>query len=417
MYPPSTPDAYNIVAHSICGPTSRWQMMRHWNVINPGDHDYGMDDVKGPEQIAIRNVEGLGQDRDYMRRNFQIVHHLTTGAEEVDPTINPKKWRAWKMPLRDFTLIVCDSRLWRSSQDVDMWDDAGWGEFKSLYGRTDPTRSLLGEEQFAWLQEQLATDSSPLICLTGISGMHTIWTGGKNGKTESKNHPMKFSERDRVAADYAGWVKAGSDRVLELLGSRQGCATVYGDVHNGCIITNQEHRVVECSFGPIGRSGGRAVIPGFGPKMKDVDDRELEIHALYHAKYSNHKLEPPVKGQPYYWNFLEMEFDPAKVEPTIGMRIRNLIDPPSETPRGGGALEVTSAQTGRTNFSTVAAFKTLPLADVRFSDTSGKPILATRSADDGSVRAQAMVDIEAGSTVIATAFDGAKVESKTFTTS
>jgi hypothetical protein len=28
-----------------------------------------------------------------------------------------------------------------------------------------------------------------------------------------------------------------------------------------------------------------------------------------------------------------------------------------------------------------------------------------------------MVDIEAGSTVIATAFDGAKVESKTFTTS
>jgi len=235
MYPPSTPDAYNIVAHSICGPTSRWQMMRHWNVINPGDHDYGMDDVKGPEQIAIRNVKGLGQDIDYMRRNFQIVHHLTTGAEEVDPTINPKKWRAWKMPARDFTLIVCDSRLWRSSQDVDMWDDAGWGEFKSLYGRTDPTRSLLGEEQFAWLQEQLATDSSPLICLTGISGMHTIWTGAKWGKNSpSMNHPMRFSERDRVAADYAGWVKAGSDRVLELLGSRQGCATVYGDVHNGC---------------------------------------------------------------------------------------------------------------------------------------------------------------------------------------
>ena len=62
MYPPSTDDAYKIVALSICGPTSRWQMMRHWNVINPGDHDYGMDDVKGPEQIAIRKTDGLGKD-------------------------------------------------------------------------------------------------------------------------------------------------------------------------------------------------------------------------------------------------------------------------------------------------------------------------------------------------------------------
>jgi hypothetical protein len=414
MYPPSTDDAYNIVAHSICGPTSRWQMMRHWNVINPGDHDYGMDDVKGPEQIAIRNVKGLGQDINYMRRNFQIVHHLTTGAEEVDPVTNPKKWRAWKMPNRDFTLIVCDSRLWRSSQDVDMWDDAGWGAFKSLYDRTDPTRSLLGEEQFAWLQEQLATDSSPLICLTGISGMHTVWTGAKYGKTSpSMNHPKNFSQRDRVTADYAGWVKAGADRVLELLGSRQGCTTVYGDVHNGCLMTNKEHRVIECSFGPIGRSGGRAVIPGFGPTMKDVDDRDLEIHALYHAKYVNPKLEPHEKGTPYYWNFLEMEFEPQKADPTIGMRIRNLIDPPDETPRGGGAIEIGASQTGRTTFSKTEAFKTIPSADVRFSDIAGKPIMATRSAADGSVRPQALIDLPAGTKVIATAFDGTNVESRT----
>lgn len=321
------------------------------------------------------------------------------------------------MPNRDFTLIVCDSRLWRSSQDVDIWDDAGWGEFKSLYGRTDPTRSLLGEEQFAWLQEQLATDSSPLICLTGISGMHTIWTGAKYGKTSpSMDHPMNFSERDRVAADYAGWVKAGSDRVLELLGSRQGVTTVYGDVHNGCIMTNQEHRVVECSFGPIGRMGGRAVIPGFGPKMKDVDGRELEIHALYHAKYSNHKLEPSVKGEPYYWNFLEMEFDPQQAEPTIAMRIRNLVDPPTETPRGGAALEITASQTGRKTFSMIARFETLPHADVRFSDTSGKPIMATRSDANGVVRDQAMIDIPAGTTIIATTFDGEQARSKTITT-
>ncbi len=417
MYPPSTDDAYNIVAHSICGPTSRWQMMRHWNVINPGDHDYGMDDIKGPEQIAIRNVEGLGQDRDYMRRNFQIVHHLTTGAEEVDPTINPKKWRSWKMPNRDFTLIVCDSRLWRSSQDVDIWDDAGWGEFKSLYDRTDPTRSLLGEEQFAWLQEQLATDSSPLICLTGISGMHTIWTGAKYGKNSpSMNHPMKFSQRDRVTADYAGWVKAGADRVLELLGARTGVVSVYGDVHNGCVMTNEEHRVIECSFGPIGRMGGRGCIPGFGPKMKDVDGRDLEIHALYHAKFSTPSLDPHPKDAPYYWNFLEMEFDPSMQDAAIGMRIRNLIDPPTEKPRGGGSLETVASKTGRIPLSEIDGFKTIPNADVRFSDVSGKPIFATRSLSDGMVGRQTFVEIDAGIRVIATAFDGNKSESKVYRT-
>ena len=117
-------------------------MMRHWNVINPGDHDYGMDDVKGPEQLVLRLKDGLGQDRDYMRRNFQIVHHLITGEESVDPLVNPKKWRAWKMPNRDFTFVILDSRLWRSSQDTAIWDDEGWGHLRELYDRADPTRGI-----------------------------------------------------------------------------------------------------------------------------------------------------------------------------------------------------------------------------------------------------------------------------------
>ena len=87
LYPPSTDDAYKVVTDvTFVVQRARWQMMRHWNVINPGDHDYGMDDVKGPEQIVIRLAKmGSGQDRDYMRRNFQIVQHLITGDEEVDP--------------------------------------------------------------------------------------------------------------------------------------------------------------------------------------------------------------------------------------------------------------------------------------------------------------------------------------------
>ena len=179
LYPPSTDDAYKVIANSIFGPTSRWQMMRHWNVINPGDHDYGMDDVKGPEQIAIRKHDGLGQDASYMRRNFQIVHHLVTGAEEVDPLANPKKWRAWKMPNRDFTFVVLDSRLWRSSQDTDIWKDWGWEHVENAYDRADPTRALLGEEQFAWLQQVIRTDAAPLICLTGSMPCTPSGTGDK----------------------------------------------------------------------------------------------------------------------------------------------------------------------------------------------------------------------------------------------
>jgi len=411
LYPPSTDDAYKVVKNSICGPTSRWQCMRHWNIINPGDHDYGMDDVKGPEQIIIRKVKGLGQDTEYMKRNFQIVHHLITGAEEVDPLANPKKWRAWKMPNRDFTLAILDSRLWRSSQDVDVWDDNGWDAFKSLYDRTDPTRSLLGEEQFSWLQDLITTDSSKLICLTGINGMHTIWTGA----AASANHPKKFEQRDRVTADYAGWVKAGADRVLELLGSRDGVVTVYGDVHNGCIMKNREHNVIECSFGPIGRSGGRAVIPGFGPRMKDVDGRDLEIHALYHKTHANPKLEPQKPEDPFYWNFLEMEFDPRLEDPAIGLRVRNLIDEPDEKPRGGSSLETAASTTGRVARSRLSEFKTLPNADVRFTTEDGQAIRATRSSGNGEVPAIGLADFEAGTVVIATAWDGKRVRSTVLT--
>ena len=408
LYPPSTDDAYKVVSMSIAGPTSRWQMMRHWNVINPGDHDYGMDDVKGPEQIVIRLHDGLGQDRDYMRRNFQIVHHLITGDEEVDALANPKKWRAWKMPNRDFTFGILDSRLWRSSQDTAMWDDEGWGHMRELYDRADPTRSLLGEEQFAWLQQLIRTDSSPLICLTGLNGLHTIWTGGK----KYSNTEEDFAQRDRVAADYAGWVAAGADRVIELLGSRDGVVTVYGDVHNGSIIKNTDHGVIECSFGPIGRSGGRAVIEGFGPEMKDYDGRPLEVTALYHKEHADPELAKHAKGSPFYWNFLEMEFDPDKADPGIGLRVRNMIDAPDEKPRGGAPLETAASSTGRKPTCRVPEITTIPNADVRFSTLDGRPLRGGRSDSQGRVLVRGLVGPQPGDTIMVSAQDGRRADAK-----
>ena len=410
LYPPSTDDAYKIVTTTLCGPTTRWQMMRHWNTINPGDHDYGMDDVKGPEQIAIRSHEDLGQDRDYMRRNFRIVHHLITGDEAPSGTANPKKWRRWKMPNRDFSLLILDSRLWRSSQDTNIWDDQGWGKKESLYTRVDVTRSLLGEEQFAWLRETIHTDSSRLICLTGINGMHTIWTGDRRRGDAT----TVLGERDRVAADYAGWVAAGADRVLAVLGSRDGVVTVYGDVHVGMILKNLEHRVFECSFGPIGRSGGRGVKDGFGPRMRDFDGRDLEIKALYHQSYDTPNLRK-LEG-PFYWNFLEMEFDPTPADPMIGLRVRNLVDPPSESPRGGGSVLESASGTGRPPRCSLPRVKLLPDADVLLTRLDGRPLRGARTLPDGTLPVTGLIDVGPGELILATARSGGKVVARQIST-
>lgn len=51
-----------------------------------------------------------------------------------------------------------------------------------------------------------------------------------------------------MAADYASWVKAGADRLIELLAEHDGAVTVFGEVRIGSIIKNKDHRLIECSF-------------------------------------------------------------------------------------------------------------------------------------------------------------------------
>lgn len=410
LYPPSIDDAYKIITTTIAGPTGRWAMMRHWNVLNPGDHDHGMDDVKGPEQYIIRQHDDLGQDPEYMRRNFQIVSHLVSGDEAPSGVDNPKRWRRWKMPDRDFSLLVTDARLWRTSQDTNIWEDEGWGHKKNLYNRHDPTRTLLGEEQFAWLSEMIRTDTSPLICVSGINVLHPIWSGYEIDEETG----LRFAQRDRVAADYAGWVTAGADRVIELLGSRQGMVTVFGDIHLASIIENVDQRLVEASFGPIGRTGSRAPKEDFGPTMTDYDGRSVKVIAVYHDKYEGPELEA-YEG-PKIWNLLEMKFDPRGEAPAIDLAIRNLIDAPSDAPRGGGAVHVTAGETGRRPVSALPPVTTLPNADVLLVRPDGRPVRGARSLDDGTLPLDALIDVEPGTTVVVTAFDGGKTSSQLVTT-
>ena len=399
LYTTSTDDAYKIITTTLGNPITRWQTMRHWNVINPGDHDHGMDDVKGPEQIAIRTQPGLGQDIEYMQRNFQIVQHLISGDDSPSGTENPKRWRRWKMPEGDFSLLIADSRLWRTSQDTHIWETEGWIGKGHIYDRKDPTRSLLGEEQFAWLQETVRTDTSALICVSGINGMHTIWQPS-----------VEADQRDRIAADYAGWVKAGCDRVIELLSSREGIVSVYGDVHIGSIVRNRNARLYECSFGPIGRTGGRAPKSGFGRRMTDYDGRELDMIAFYHQDYESPDLRK--QTNPGYWNYLEMEFDTRPEDARIGLWIHRLDEPPGSEPRGDGSVFVGASDTGRLIDCRLPRLRTLPNAEVRFATMEGRPLRGARSRDDGSVAVAGLVGVAAGSKVMITAYDGEKVEAR-----
>jgi PhoD-like phosphatase len=404
--PPSTDDAYRCITNSIGGPTTRWQFMQHWNIVNPGDHDFGMDDIKGPEQYIIRNVDGLGQDMEYMRRNYQVVTHLTEAIENPSGTDNPKLWHHWPMPDGDFTLLVLDARRWRNSQDTEIWGPWGWGHKDNLYARQDPTRTLLGEEQFAWLQQIVRNDAAPLILMVGVNCMHTVFTGRDHDPVTGD----RFAQRDRVAADYAGWVTAGCDRVIDLLGSRQGIVSVYGDIHLASIVENKANRMIECSFGPIGRSGSRGVKKGFGREMTDYEGRDVTVHALYHSAYGSPELEP--RTGPKHWNFLEIALDPRPADPQIELRIRNIVDAPSTGFRGGGSINRPASQTGRRPSSQLPNVRTLPNASVHLATTLGEPVRGTRSLPDGAVILPALIDVVPGTQLILTAFDGSKTDSQ-----
>ena len=407
--PPSTDDAYKMVTLSIANQTSRWKMMRHWNVINPGDHDYGMDDVKGPEQILVRTFDDLGQDPVYMQRNFSINHHLIQGTEHWIGNENPKDWRRWKMPNGDFTMMVMESRLWRSSQDTNIWGKQGWGHKKALYDRRNVTRTLLGEEQFAWFQETVRTETAPLIMMTGMNCLFPIF----KGQVFDDELLDKFGQEDRVAADYSGWVTAGVDRMLEVMGGRPGIASIYGDIHLASVVENKEHRVLEASCGPIGRGfGGRAFKEGFGREMVDYDGREVTVHALYCGKAKNPDLEIPAADDPQTWNFLVTEFDPQPADPLITFRVANIIDAPSDEPRGGGKVERRASTTARVPDSSLPEIRTLPNADVHFRHLDGKSIIGTRSLDDGSLPLAAIPDLTKGTQLLLTAVSGSELDTQ-----
>ena len=396
--PSTTSDAYKIICTTIAGPTSRWQMMRHWNIMNPGGAEYGMEDTKGPEKFIVRHKTELGQDPQYMRRNFQIVQHLCFGEENPLPDEKPKNWRKWRLPNKDLSIYIMDSRTWRTSQDTNIWDDQGWGHQSNLYDRTAPTRTLLGEEQFSWLSNKIKTDASPQICITGINGLHTIWAGVM--PPDSKN--TYFSERDRRVANYAGWVKEGSNRVLELLSSREGIITLYGGTGNACILLNDTHQICECCFGPTGLNKRQGLIAQ-NPLSHDADGRPIQLLAFYGRDQESANLIP--RNNSPNWNFMEIELQSTNAIPSISLSIRDIIDSPNDYPRGGNSVTIRSNDTGRPADCALPNIQLIPEADVLISSLEGEPIRGTQTGLDGTINYTKLVGIKPDTSVLITAYN------------
>lgn len=145
-------------------------------------------------------------------------------------------------------------------------------------------------------------------------------------------------------------------------------------------------------------------------RLQNYGDRARRTGFPFHAE--THKFKYDTDYDPFYWNFLEMEFDLSQQDPDIRFRIRNLVDSPDETPRGGGNLETSASRPGRTPTAKIPTIRVLPNADVHFYQTIGRPIRGTRSNDQGEIAITGLIDIPPGTKVIVNAFDGTRSESK-----
>ena len=138
--------------------------------------------------------------------------------------------------------------------------------------------------------------------------------------------------------------------------------------------------------------------------MQDFDGRAVEVKALYHQSYDTPDLRK--FDGPLYWNFLEMEFDPRRAGPRFALRLRNLVDSPSEVPRGGGSVQETASDTGRKPSCSLPTLKLLPEADVLLTRLDGRPLRGARTLPDGTLPVRGLVGVKPGETILATARSG-----------
>jgi hypothetical protein len=340
-----------------------------------------MDDFRGTEQWAVRNLDKLPQDGEYLRTTFSAIWHVCTGDETRYTTENPVRYTRWRMPEGDFSIVLTDSRLWRTTTYADIWEKAqyyrgkeqitkyGW-EGLNGWDRLDPTRNILGEKQFSWLEQIIKSDPSHALLVVGINGLHSIT------HEEHDVHPPY----SKSFQDFGGFNKASADRLIDLFSSREGVFSIYGDLHFSAVLKNRDHRVVECVIGSVCRTGSRKLKPDWGETMTDWDGRPVEIMAMYRSDYQDPQ-RTPLQNPPHF-GFVELEFD-VEQKKQLEVNIRKLEDQPSTPVRGGGPVRVDIRQTGDEPLSYLPDLQTMASADLRVTDTEGLPIRGCKANQEG----------------------------------
>ncbi len=364
-------DAYTVIATTLAGPTTRWQMMRHWNILNPGLGELGSP-APADAGVAAHDSEAASTRTP---RNQRIALHLTRGVETFDVAREPRNWRRWRSPAGDFSVYLVDARLRKArgaAADAD----------------------ILGERQYAWLMEGLRTDPAPLICVVGIDALHDL-----HDRDAAAQHP----------AGLAPWPRRVADRAIEALGGRDGVVTVYGNEHAATLVRNVDHNLCECGFGPIGARPAPPDTP-LPPAQQTRDRHGRPVHV--YAQYPTPTAAPGVEHEEGSWNFLEMHVDPSGSDPYIEMTIRNLTDATDAASRGGVPLRLAASEMGRPRTSRLPPFQTLANADVRLSRATGEPVRAYRSLANGRLPESGLIDIPPGTMLVVTTYGPAGVEAR-----
>ena len=105
--------------------------------------------------------------------------------------------------------------------------------------------------------------------------------------------------------------------------------------------------------------------------------------------------------------------EPRPADPVVTLAIRNLVDAPTATPRGGDALTLAGSAMGRARTSTLPPdLVTLPLADVRLSRLTGEPVRSFRSDTEGRLRHSGLIDIPPDTPMVMTAHNSSNGDAR-----
>lgn len=219
------------------------------------DHDYGVNDG--------------GAGFEHQKLAAQLFYEYW----QVDPP-RPAEEGIYRSHLlgpkgRRIQIILLDTRSFRSPLQRKSQDFPYWGRYEPL---ADPSRTMLGNAQWAWLAEQLAVPADLRLL---ISSVQVLASG--HGFERWGNLPL---EKQRLLELIAG---SGAGRTVLLSGDRHFGAIYQERLPNGQILLEMTSSSLNRSYGPSkdgpspNRIGRMFNVENFGLIDIDWEKRNLTV--------------------------------------------------------------------------------------------------------------------------------------------